>query len=152
MANETDAYGLHSSTGYWVNRLAHSMDEVFQARLSEHGITRGLWPILAALHRGDASTPAEVARFVGLDASAVTRLLDRLEEKGLLARRPNGSDRRSVMLELTAEGKELFPKLAACSKETKEKFLQGVTQEDAATLLRIIKKMLDNADGPVKEL
>ncbi len=41
---------------------------------------------------------------------------------------------------------------SACSKETNEKFLQGITQKDAAMLIRIIKKMLDNADGPVEEL
>ena len=151
MTDEPDAYGLHSSTGYWVQRLAASINEFFYGKLSAHGITRGLWPVLGALHRGDASTPAEVAQFVGLDPSAVTRLLDRLEEKGLLVRRPHGGDRRSVTLELTAKGEELVPKLTACSKETNENFLQGITQKDAAMLIRIIKKMLDNADGPVEE-
>ncbi len=128
------------------------MAQVFQAKLSQHDVTRGQWAALGALDRGDASTPREIARFLGLDPSAVTRLLDRLEAKGLLVRRRHPTDRRSVTLVLTAKGKALVPKLAACSFETNETFLTGVTQRDAAALQRIIKKMLDNAEGPLKEL
>lgn len=147
-----DDYGIHSSTGYWIQRLATSMGQVFQAKLSQHDVTRGQWAALGALEQGDASTPREIAQFLGLDPSAVTRLLDRLEVKGLLVRRQHPADRRSVALALTAKGKSLVPKLAACSLETNETFLMGVNQKDAASLVRIVKKMLDTAEGPLQEL
>lgn len=150
--SEIDDYGIHSSTGYWIQRLATSMGQVFQAKLSQHDVTRGQWAALGALDQGDASSPREIARFLGLDPSAVTRLLDRLEAKGLLARQRHPADRRSVTLVLTTKGKALVPKLAAYSLETNETFLAGVTQKDAEALVRTIKKMLDNTKAPLKEL
>ena len=78
MTHEADTYGIRASAGYWIQRLARSMGEHLREQFSEVGVPRLTWPILSAIHRGEASTPMEVARFVGLDPSAVTRKLDQL--------------------------------------------------------------------------
>ncbi len=145
-------YGPQASTGYWIQRIARSMSEHFERELMAHGLTSGLWPILGALYGGDASTPSGVAKFLGLDPSAVTRQLDRLERAELLVRVRKGSDRRSVSLELTKKGMSLVPKLGSLSTETNERFLRGVSPEERTALLETIKKMLGNADHPVKDL
>ena len=136
MSEAADTYGIHSSTGYWVQRLARSMNEYFERRLAQHGLTVGLWPILGALGRDGAATPSEVARITGIDPSAVPRQLDRLEKAGLLQRVRSATDRRSVLLELTETGEEFVPKLAALSLETNERFLRGVTEEEVAAFKR----------------
>ena len=126
MSDAVDEYGLHSSTGYWMHRLARSMNEYYERQLAQHGLTVGLWPILGALGREGASTPSEVACVTGVAPFAVPRPLDRLQKRGLLQRVRSATDRRSVLLQLTEQ------KLAAF----------GDT----------IKKMLRNADGPIEQL
>ena len=69
-----------------------------------------------------------------------------------LVRIRNGSDRRSVSLELTEKGRDLVPKLAVLSQETNERFLHGVTDEERSAFHDTIRKMLRNADGPVEAL
>ncbi len=152
MAKQVNHYSIQKSTGYWIQRIASSMSEHFREQLAQHGVARSTWPILSAIHNEEASTPMALSRFIGMDPSAVTRKLDQLEKAGLVVRTPNGSDRRSIKLTLTSKAKGLVAKLAACSMATNEKFLSNVPSADAKELVRIIKAMLKNAEGPVREL
>ena len=143
-------YGLHDSMGYWINRLAMTMHEVFDHVIAPLGVTAPQWAVLIALHQGDAETPTELARFIGIDASAITRLVDHLEAKGLLVRRSHGSDRRSLIVVLTEAGRELAPKLGAISQRENEKFLGGLTEAEVAEFKRLILKVLRDAGSGQK--
>lgn len=147
--NQTQSDGLHASAGYWVRLLSMAMVEDFNTRIREYGLARRQWPIVWAIRRGDASTPAQVARFVGIDPSAATRQLDQLENDGWIERRPNPKDRRSTTLHLTRKGNAVAPKLEACSKQTNGKFLEGISHKEGQAFLSSIRKMLANSDRPV---
>ena len=138
-------YSLNESMGYWVNLLANTMREGFERTLAPYRVTAQQWAVLVSLCNKDAETPTQLARILGLDGSAITRLLDRLEAKGLLVRRPGVSDRRSIKLELTASGRTLTPKLIPLSKEGNRRFMKGLSEREISQFRVTIQRMLKNA-------
>ena len=77
-----------------------------ERQLEASDLTNAQWVPLLKLFMGQASTVAELARECHLDAGAMTRLLDRLETKGLCRRVRSVEDRRVVNIELTDAGRE----------------------------------------------
>ncbi|GAA0274065.1 MarR family winged helix-turn-helix transcriptional regulator [Streptomyces polychromogenes] len=104
--------GLRDHLGYWLRRLSDEVHGRFEKQLAEHGVTVSQWAVLITVHRDDASTTREVARYVGIDAGAVSRLVDRLIAKGLMSRESDPGSRRIMRLTLTEAGRELTPRLA----------------------------------------
>ena len=99
-----ERYCAEESVGYLMKRVMLSV--VYQAdkRLEAHDLTSAQWGPLLRLHKSGGSTVAELARWLQIDAGAMTRLLDRLEKKGLCKRVRSTADRRVVQVELTPDG------------------------------------------------
>ena len=95
------------SVGYLLKQLRNALDRLVDAEMAEHDLTGVQWGPLLMIHYGLGTTAAEIARIGCVDTGAVTRMLDRLEAKGLLRRTPCPKDRRVIQLELTAEGERL---------------------------------------------
>ena len=104
---KAENYRAEESIGYMMRRITDGR----RARRSELDMcepgspTYPQWVPLHKLHMGTATTVAELARECQLDTGAMTRLLDRLEAKGLCRRVRSVSDRRVVNIELTDEGR-----------------------------------------------
>jgi len=75
----------------------------------------------------------------------MTRMIDRLEQKGLIQRTDHPDDRRRVGLELTAEGKTVYPKLKAAAMSVQNRFLRGFTKSDVRQLEILLQRMLANS-------
>ena len=145
-------YSIQSSTGYWVTRLARSMESDFEERLKVHGVTRATFAVLSAIFHDKKTTPASLASFTGIDGAAITRHLDRIEKQGLILRERSVADRRSVNLKLTRKGSGLIPKLVAESEATNKKFLAGFTSTEIKGIQRAIQKLLSNGDVVLPEI
>src|SRR5258708_8974502 len=103
--SEISEYQLGESVGYLLSRVKSTMSNlVTQRSMAELGITSQQGSILFMVASGKCLLAAELAREYGIDASAVTRLVDRLEKRGLLTRVRSNEDRRVVRLALTPEG------------------------------------------------
>ena len=139
-------FGLHDSYGFWITRLANVFRAAFERSMAPLGVTPPQWGILISLYNEDAGTPAELAKFMAIDGSAVTRTLDQLEEKGMLARVPDRQDRRSIKIELTARGRELAPKLATRAEEVSNQFFSGIPPAEVAQFKATIFKMLESSE------
>ena len=92
-------YCAEESVGYLMKRIMMSV--VYQAdkRLDAHGLTSAQWGPLLKIRNSGSATVAELARWLQVDAGAMTRLLDRLEKKGLCKRVRSAEDRRVVKVE-----------------------------------------------------
>jgi DNA-binding MarR family transcriptional regulator len=75
----------------------------------------------------------------------MTRLLDRLEKKGVVRRVRARGDRRSVRLELTAGGKRLYPRILEALVEVFNRLLHGFSKGDVRLLEELLERMLANA-------
>jgi DNA-binding MarR family transcriptional regulator len=92
-----------------------------------------------------ADTPSAICELLEYDRGAMTRMIDRLEEKGLLRRVPDEGDRRTIRLELTKEGEALFPKLIGRIVHVLNGFLQGFSEKELEQLKGYLGRMLANA-------
>jgi DNA-binding MarR family transcriptional regulator len=90
---------------------------------------------------------ADLCKGISYDAGAMTRMLDRLESKGLIRRSRSAHDRRQMNLELTEEGRAAYPRMREISMAVANRFLRGFTKSEARQLEGMLSRMLENAQG-----
>lgn len=112
------------------------------------GITGAQWVILMRIARGCASTAAELCRFGHCDTGSMTRMLDRLEEKGLIRRVPSSKDRRITLLELTEPGRDLLPQLPPVAIKVLNAHLKGFSREELDQLKGFLNRIRANSELP----
>jgi DNA-binding MarR family transcriptional regulator len=88
-----------------------------------------------------ATSASELCKGISYDAGAMTRMLDRLEAKGLVRRTRSPDDRRLVNLELTQAGKAAYPRLREVSMRVLNHSLRDFTQDEAKTLERLLERL-----------
>ncbi len=123
---EGATYTPENSVGYLLRRVMQGMIDEIGARLDPIGLTYAQWTPLMLLYTGRASTVAELAREHLTDPGATTRLLDRLEAKGLCRRVRSEVDRRVVNVELTPEGREVASRIPEVLERGDERAARGV--------------------------
>jgi DNA-binding MarR family transcriptional regulator len=133
------------SVGYLMHRVVTSFTQELERRFEPSGLTNAQWKPLFKLSTGAVSTVAELARVCTLDAGGMTRLLDRLEAKGLCQRERSSEDRRVVNLALTDAGRETAKCIPEVLSELHNAYLAGFTVEEWQTLKSYLRRMLDNA-------
>jgi DNA-binding MarR family transcriptional regulator len=135
------------SVGYLMKRVGMSI--VYQAdkRLAEHGLTSAQWGPLMRMRISGGSTVAELARWMQVDAGAMTRLLDRLEKKGLCKRVRSTEDRRVVQVELTREGEAAITKVPVVLAEVMNAHLAGFSKTEWKALKSYLQRMVETGDA-----
>ncbi len=149
---DTDSYEPRKGVGYLVNRvrteLLAALDRALAAdrRLAALELSAAQYVIVATLAMASGPTSAaELCKGMSYDAGAMTRMLDRLEAKGLLHRKRCGADRRIVFLELTDAGRAAFPRMREISVGVLNGLLAGFTRTEARALEAYLARMLENA-------
>ncbi|HSH98030.1 MAG: MarR family winged helix-turn-helix transcriptional regulator [Methylophilaceae bacterium] len=107
-------------------------------------LTAMQWAPIMAIAKGYAKTAADLANIANIDTGAVTRMLDRLESKGLLVRTRSTDDRRVVNLELTEEGQRLAAQIPAVLFKSMNLHLSSFNSDELATLKSLLTRMLEN--------
>jgi DNA-binding MarR family transcriptional regulator len=92
-----------------------------------------------------SSTAADISRCLGVETSSMTRMLDRLEGKGLLTRKRSADDRRVIFLELTEDGKRQVSKVPYLIADSLNQHLRGFNKEEVESLKSMLKRIADNA-------
>jgi DNA-binding MarR family transcriptional regulator len=100
---------------------------------------------LNVLAQRGVDSAAQLCKDISYDGGAMTRMVDRLEAKGLISRRRCPEDRRLVKLELTEAGLAAIPKLRECSVRVLNHLMRGFTQAEARQLEGFLTRMLQNA-------
>jgi DNA-binding MarR family transcriptional regulator len=140
------ASGLRDHVGYWLRRLSDEVHLSFERKLAAHGVTVAQWNVLVTLYRrSEGETVTEVARFIETDAAAVSRLVDRLAEKGLVARFADPASRRRVLLALTPPAAALVPTLAELADHNDEAFFGTLPPAQRAELARLLQRLVSEA-------
>jgi DNA-binding MarR family transcriptional regulator len=114
-------------------------------QLAAMEVTSAQFIILATLSMGLAKSASDLCKGISYDAGAMTRMIDRLEEKDLLRRSRDPGDRRLVNLELTEKGNAALPRMRDSSMRVLNRFLQGFTKAEARQLEAFLTRMLENA-------
>lgn len=116
--------------GFLLNRLLREVIEREQPILDQHDLQMWDYVIITALAGGPSPTQNELAGLTGRDKTRLIRNLDRLEERGLLSRAPDPSDRRNRIVTLTAEGKQVLSDCRAGIRAMEEQLLADIPARD----------------------
>ncbi len=142
-----DSLVADQSVGYLLKRVMMSI--VYQAdkRLSAHDLTTAQLSPLFRLRQQGQLTVAELARGAQIDAGAMTRLLDRLEKKGLCRRVRSTEDRRVVQVELTPEGEAAMAHVPGVLAEVLNQHLAGFSKSEWTDLVAYLQRMAETGDA-----
>lgn len=140
------SYRPEESVGYLMKRVMLSIVHQADKRLADHDLTSAQWGPLMRLKQCGQCTVAELARWNNIDAGAMTRLLDRLEKKGLCKRVRSLEDRRVVQVELTPGGEQAIEQVPAVLAEVMNLHLAGFCKTEWEALKHYLRRMDDTGD------
>jgi DNA-binding MarR family transcriptional regulator len=115
------------------------------------GLQMGEFDVLATLRRSGAPcalTPTELYEATMVTSGAMTARLDRLEKAGLIQRAPHPSDRRGVVVQLTAKGREITDDALTAHVANEHEVLAGLTREERDILAKLLEKLIGSLSSP----
>ncbi len=139
--SKTTPSPLEEHLGYWLRCLSNFVSHTFAERLAAQGVSVEQWVVLRTLYDREGATLNEAARLVGVDKSTLSRMVERLVQRGLVTR-SEGRDRRSVGLALTADGKKMVLQSAKLADENDEAFFHTLSSGQREEFLSTIKQLL----------
>lgn len=147
----TDSYQAEKGIGYLAKQFSHTVGRELDRRMADLEITDAQWKPLLLLQQGGCATAADLSRVACHDAGSVTRLLDRLEAKGLVQRVRSAEDRRVVNLELTNEGKRIAKQVPEIIVGLANEALKGFSQDEFEQFTDLLARALANAQAISKD-
>ena len=124
--------------------VARELRTVVDRQVQPLGLTMQQAELLVWTHRQRGATPTQLTALLLTDDAGVSRLVDRLEAKGLITRTVRGRDRRSRELRLTRSGRALVTRLMRFAARGNEKLLAGLSVEETAQLRRLLQRVSEN--------
>jgi DNA-binding MarR family transcriptional regulator len=138
---ELESHIFYLFTQIFGRRNRHLAEKLRPLRL---GVPQ--WRVLAVLHERAGCTMNELADFTTIDRTTLTRALDRMAQDGLIERRSDAQDRRSVRLSLTAAGAAAFRRVLPRVIEQNERAMRGFGAAERAALRAALHRMVRNLD------
>jgi DNA-binding MarR family transcriptional regulator len=122
------------------------MQEIERCMLATFDMAQTVLNCLAIIDGADVPlTPSDIGERMLVSSATMTSTLDQLEYRGLVRRMPNPDDRRSMLVEITAEGKAVADRLLPGIRKIEQSVLSGLTATERATLLKLLGKVLHGA-------
>jgi DNA-binding MarR family transcriptional regulator len=135
-----------NSIGYLLRDTSRLILGALTARLETRGITLPQYFVLRELWREEGLTQRQLAGRVGVLEPTMVTTLDALGRQGAIVRVRSTTDRRKTHVQLTAAGRTLRDALLGYAAEVLDGGLDGITDEDVATLRRILQRMKNNLE------
>lgn len=139
-------YCKEQSVGFLMKRCIAVLVRNLEHQMQALDLTGTQWHPLLHVHLG-CDTVAACAREMQTDAGAMTRMLDRLEAKGLLVRERSSTDRRVVNLTLTPRGTEVAAQIPHVLSEVLNEHLRGFSPKEFSQLLNLLQRFIDNGEA-----
>ena len=142
------------SIGYLLRRASKLGLARVEAAFADREITFTQWATLALLHTGMADNCGSVARDLGHNAGAMTRVIDTLEERGLLKRCAHATDRRVTMLHVTPHGVQVLETLGERVMNIWNEILGPMERDEILQLIALLNRLLfrlEELDGAPPE-
>ena len=136
----------------WIalNRALHAIDKPLRAQVEAHGLTVKSFAVLEVLlHKGPLPI-GEIGERVLLTSGSMTYVIDQLEERGLLVRRPSETDGRVQIVALTDAGKALISDVFPDHAARIDTLMHDLSMDDRETLFRLLRQLQASAETAVE--
>ncbi|WP_426750092.1 MarR family transcriptional regulator [Myxococcus sp. Y35] len=131
-----------SNFGYQLLLLARRWRQLVDAELEAYQLSDATWrPLVHLSHLGDGVRQKDLASGLGIGGPALVRLLDALEEQGLIERDDDAEDRRAKRIRLTKAGRELSQRVRGVLSELESEFLGGLRDAQLEQCGRIFEQL-----------
>jgi DNA-binding MarR family transcriptional regulator len=128
--------------GYLLKRAQLRFTEMASAALAPLGIGPREWAALNCLDEQHGLSQRQVAEMLGVDRTTMVALIDELERKGLVERRPQADDRRKNIVGLTGEGRDAMRRGARLADDCERQFLAALSEPDAERFRRALQTVI----------
>lgn len=138
-------YELDDALGFIMHRASLRYRCKMGRRFKMYDITAEQWAVLCRLREQSSGlSQKELAERIVKDQPNITRILDKLEQKGLIRRAANVNDRRAFLIYLTPAGESLMEKLIPLAESVSNDACEGFTQEELASLKNLLTRVWRN--------
>ena len=138
---------LDSYLPYLLNRAGARIATAFGEEVRPLGASLQEWRVLAALREKDGRRMGDLSETTSIEVSTLTRLVDNMEKKGLVARRRDNGDARVVSLFVTAAGRRLTQRILPIAERYETVALKGFEPREAEALKAALRRLYANMDG-----
>ncbi|HEV2596604.1 MAG TPA: MarR family transcriptional regulator [Sphingomicrobium sp.] len=128
-----------------ISETAHALRKAFDRRACGHGVTRAQWKVLFRLNRNPGMRQIELADMLDIEPITLSRIIDRLEERDLVERLADPTDRRAWRLHVTAKAQPLIEKLKAIADEMLAEAFAGIDPKDIEITRQVLGRVRENA-------
>ena len=135
------AYRLEEQVGYLIRRAHQRASAIFDEVMRVFDVTPVQFAALAKLHDGGATSQNLLGRTVGIDPATMFGVAGRLAKRGLVRQRPDPSDARLVLLDLTDEGRAVVEAMKGVGAEVSARTLDPLSPEEAREFTRLLAKL-----------
>jgi MarR family transcriptional regulator, organic hydroperoxide resistance regulator len=125
----------------------HGIARMYNQQAMKYGGTMSIGFALLNIHADEGTAATKIAPMMGLEARSLTRLLKSMEEKGLVYRETDKSDKRSVRIMLTKEGRKHKEK----ARETVLRFNEEVRKQIQDKKLNVFFEVLQNINRMIEK-
>ena len=139
-------FKLEESLGFLANLAALELKYSLTREFKQHGhdVTAEQFAVLVSLWEKEGQAQSELAEHLAKDKTNITRILDGLERRSLIVRRPNAKDRRSYGIHLTQDGRKIKDKLIPLAADINRSALSGFSEKEEQELKRFLKSIFTN--------
>lgn len=135
---------MNDSIAFVISDVSRLMRRRFDERARLIGVTRTQWRVLKFLQRGEGINQGGLADLLEVEPITLCRMIDRLEEAGLVERRRDPADRRAKRIFLTERARPLLDDLGRIADDLVETVLAGVSAEEHDAVIAILHRIHSN--------
>ena len=138
---------MSDTLGFLISDVSRLMRRRFDERARLIGVTRAQWRTLTTLLRHEGAHQGRLADLLEVEPITLCRMIDRLEEAGLVERRRDPADRRAWLIYLTDKARPILDQLRALADSMFVDLLQGVSEADRAATMATLNTIRTNLDN-----
>lgn len=138
---------VHNTTVHALRAAAAHVELTVARALEPFGITAAQFELLQLIAQNDAAACSELGRQMAAPGPDITRMVDRLDAAGLVARSRDEKDRRVVHVVMTPRGAELLAQVRPVVCAAERQVFSGISTEDQDILLRVLQQLRQACPG-----
>ena len=152
-ASHPDCDPLAVQSIVWLLRASNAVLNAHADELRPLGLSPSAFNVLVSLHNSDGHVlePCQLAERLLVSRPSVTGLLDTLQTKGLIVRRPHADDRRRVLVELTAEGLALLQGHFGRHYAEQNSLLADLDEDERVQLVTLLRRVRGAVPADLRE-
>ncbi len=138
-------YDFETSVGFVVNSTAKAFQKVLDMELRKNvGVTISQWRVIVTLIQHPGLTQKEIADKVGIEGATLVPVIDKMEQEGLLKRKPDSKDRRVNRIYLTSKADSLWNSMMECALHIRKTSTKDISEDELETTLETLRKISKN--------